>query len=45
MINNLTNNELMEVSGGAIHLGAIIGIALGAAAFIAGVLDGQIKLK
>lgn len=42
-MNNLINEtELSNISGGAIHW-AVIGFAIGAFAFIAGVVDGYLR--
>ena len=43
MINRITNNELKEISGGAIHWAAIAGIAVGIFAFFSGVVDGYLR--
>ncbi len=39
----MLNRELQEVSGGAIHWAAILGLAVGAVAFIAGIFDGYLR--
>lgn len=43
-MNNLTNNELMSINGGAWRLGLAAAIA-GGITFLIGIIDGQIKLK
>ena len=43
MVNEIKTNELKDISGGAIHWAAIAGIAFGAFAFIAGVVDGYLR--
>ena len=39
----LTNNELMNISGGAIHWGVALGVIFGISAFVAGVVDGYLR--
>lgn len=41
---NLNDLELMNVEGGAVKMGIIVGIAAGVT-FLIGLIDGQIKLK
>ena len=43
MKNEISNNELKEISGGAIHWAAIAGVAVGLFAFISGVFDGYLR--
>ena len=40
----LNDNELKQITGGAIHFGAIAGIFAGVT-FLIGLVDGLIKLK
>ena len=43
MENLLVKNELENISGGAIHWAAIVGLAVGGVAFLAGILDGYLR--
>lgn len=39
----LVKKELDEISGGAIHWAAAVGIVVGVAAFVAGIFDGYLR--
>ena len=41
---NLNDLELMNIEGGAVNVGLVVGIAAGIT-FLIGLIDGQIKLK
>ena len=39
----LVQKELESISGGAIHWAAVVGIVVGACAFVAGIFDGYLR--
>ena len=43
MENIIVKKELEEISGGAIHWAAVLGLIVGGCAFVSGVIDGYLR--